>query len=144
MIGKNLSQSHTQENGIHQGFVISSVLFNIAIDDITTIIQNPGIYSLYAGGFVIFLTSGDPSLGQKILQQSIDKLNQWTLKNGFQLSKTNPLPFTSVECAALIILSTYISEITLFLIPKNRIFGLNFRPKINLGPICRPFEKFMP
>lgn len=79
-----LSTSHIQENRVPQGFVINPTLFNVAIYDISSILQKLVKASLYADDLVIFRSCVDPSVGQEILQESINQLDQWALTIGFQ------------------------------------------------------------
>lgn len=81
-----LSEKKPLNNGIPQGSVLSSTLFMIAINEVTTCLP-PGIgHSLYVDDFAIYYTS--PSLNhiQRKLNIALNAIHSWTTRSGFQFS----------------------------------------------------------
>ena len=76
-----------QEEGVPQGAVLSTTLFNVKINNIVKQID-PGVEcSLYVDDFVIMYKSPTIDVIQRKLQHTINTLEEWTLKNGFTISK---------------------------------------------------------
>ena len=76
-----------QEEGVPQGAILSTTLFNIKINDIVKQVD-PGVEcSLYVDDFVIMYRSPTIDAIQRKLQHTINRLEKWTLENGFTISK---------------------------------------------------------
>ena len=76
-----------QEEGVPQGAILSTTLFNFKINDIVKQV-NPGVEcSLYVDDFVIIYRSPTVDAIQGKLQHTIHSLEKWTLKNRFTISK---------------------------------------------------------
>ena len=76
-----------QEEGVPQGAILSTTLFNVKINNIVKQVD-PGVECfLYVDYFVIMYKYPTIDAVQRKLQQSINKLEEWTLKNGFTISK---------------------------------------------------------
>ena len=76
-----------QEEGVPQGAILSTTLFNVKINDIVKQVD-PGVEcSLYVDDFVIMYRSITIDAIQRKLQHTINRLEKWTLENGFTISK---------------------------------------------------------
>ena len=76
-----------QEEGVPQGAILSTTLFNVKINDIVKQVD-PGVEcSLYVDDFVIMYRSPTIDAIQRKLQHTINRLEKWTLENGFTISK---------------------------------------------------------
>ena len=76
-----------QEEGVPQGAILSTTLFNVKINDIVKQVD-PGVEcSLYVDDFVIMYRSPTIDAIQRKLQHTINRLEKWTLENGFTFSK---------------------------------------------------------
>ena len=76
-----------QEEGVPQGAILSTTLFNVKINDIVKQVD-PGVEcSLYVDDFVIMYKSPTIDAIQMKLQHTIHSLEKWTLENGFTISK---------------------------------------------------------
>ena len=76
-----------QEEGVPQGAILSTTLFNVKINDIVKQVD-PGVEcSLYVDDFVIMYRSPSIDAIQRKLQHTINRLEKWTLENGFTISK---------------------------------------------------------
>ena len=86
-----------QEEGVPQGAILSTTLFNIKINDIVKQVD-PGIEcSLYTDDFVIMYRSPTIDAIQRKLQHIIHSLEKWTLENGFTISKNKAFSNASLS-----------------------------------------------
>ena len=75
-----------QEEGVPQGAILSTTLFNVKINNIVKQVD-PGVEcSLYVD-FVIIYKSLSIDAIQRKLQHTFNRLEKWTLKDGFTISK---------------------------------------------------------
>ncbi len=84
----NLSSIFTQEEGVPQGAILSTTLFNVKINSISKELGIGIQCSLYVDDFLICYRAKSVRHIQRILQSQIHVLENWTLKNGFTISKT--------------------------------------------------------
>ena len=94
-LGSILSDKIFHREGVPQGAILSTTLFNIKINDIVKQVD-PGVEcSLYVDDFVIMYRSPTVDAIQRKLQHTINRLEKWTLENGFTISKnkTVAIPF---------------------------------------------------
>ena len=87
-LGTILSDNIFHQEGVPQGAILSTTLFNIKINDIVKQVD-PGVEccSLYVDDFVIMYRSPTIDAIQRKLQHTINRLEKWTLENGFTISK---------------------------------------------------------
>ena len=86
-LGTILSDVFHQEEGVPQGAILSTILFNVKINNIVKQVD-PGVEcSLYVDDFVIMYKSPTIDAMQRKLQHIINRLEKWTLENGFTISK---------------------------------------------------------
>ena len=76
-----------QEEGVPQGAILSTTLFNIKINDVVKQVDPCVECSLYVDDFVIMYRSPTIDAIQRKLQHTINWLEKWTLENGFTISK---------------------------------------------------------
>ena len=82
-----LSDVFHEEGGVPQGAILSATLFHVKINNIVKQVD-PGVEcSLYADDFIIMYRSPTIDAIQRKLQHTINRLEKWTLKNGFTISK---------------------------------------------------------
>ena len=82
-VGSSLSDYYEQEQGVPQGGVLSTTLFNIKIGDIVKCLSNITDCSLYVDGFCICYRSKSMGTIERQLQQNLNKI-----ENGFKFSKS--------------------------------------------------------
>lgn len=88
LYGNMLSDEYKQEEGVPQGAILSTTLFNIKLNDIVKAIL-PGIdCSLYVDDFVIIFSASRLPAVERNLQLCINSILEWTVKNGFTVSPT--------------------------------------------------------
>ena len=94
-LGPLLSDSFTQENGVPQGSVLSTTLFNVLINGVSEVIHLPVKHIIFADDLAIFLPCTDVKIGQEILQSTVDKIHSWSNLNSFVISpeKTTAIHF---------------------------------------------------
>ena len=88
LYGATISDHYTQEEGVPQGSILSTTLFNIKLNDIVKEVL-PGVEcSLYVDDFVLIFKSKSMRTIQRKLQRCINKVISWTSDNGFTINKT--------------------------------------------------------
>ena len=97
-----LSDSFTQEEGVPQGAILSTTLFNIKLNDIVKEVL-PGVEcSLYVDDFVLMFRSKSMCTIERKMKSCIQKVKAWTFKNGFTISegedKTVGMHFCRKQC----------------------------------------------
>ena len=87
-VGSTLSDLYDQEQGVPQGGVLSTTLFNIKINDIVKCLDNLTDCSLYVDDFCICFRSKSMRTIVRHLQQNLNKIEHWANNNGFKFSKS--------------------------------------------------------
>ena len=98
-INNTLSDLKPQEIGVPQGSILSMILFMIKINKITTCLSPEINGSLYVDDFLICYCSKNMVTIEKKIQQCINKISKWTMKNGFKISsnKTKCMHFCQIQ-----------------------------------------------
>ena len=137
LYGATSSDFYSQEEGVPQGAILSTTLFNIKLNGIVKAIL-PGVEcSLYVDDFVIMFRAKRSSVLTRRLNLCIEKIREWCRDNGFTISigegKTVAMHFCRYRCC-----STADSNMTLFLgndvidyVVKKKFLGLIWDPKLN-------------
>ena len=87
-VGSTLSDLYDQEQGVAQGGVLSTTLYNIKINDIVKCLDNLTDCSLYVDDFCICFRSKSMRTIERHLQQNLNKIEHWATNNGFKFSKS--------------------------------------------------------
>ena len=87
-VGSTLSDLYDQEQGVPQGSILSTTLFNIKINNIVNCLDNKTDGSLYVDDFGICYRSKNMRTIERHLQQSINRIEDWATNNGFKFSKS--------------------------------------------------------
>ena len=86
-IRSTLSDLKNQEEGVSQGSILSTTLFNIKINNIIKELSLDIYGSLYVDDcLIIYKSKYIPTLERK-LQHNINKISKWATENGFKFSK---------------------------------------------------------
>ena len=88
MVGSSLSDKYDQEEGVLQGGVLSTTIFNIKIDDIVKCLDNQTDCSLYVDDFCICFRLKSMRTAERHLQQNLHKIQHWATNNGFKFFKS--------------------------------------------------------
>ena len=96
LIGKSYSSTKSLENGIPQGSVLSCSLFILAINSLFNQIKLPVRALMYADDLVIYYNHRDLKEIQRLIQETLIQLQNWSLETGFKFSenKTKAMLFT--------------------------------------------------
>ena len=97
-----LSDSFIQEEGVPQGAILSTTLFNIKLNGIVKEVL-PGVEcSLYVDDFVLMFRSKSMRTIKRKMQKCIQKVKAWTFENGFTIAegedKTVGMHFCNKRC----------------------------------------------
>ena len=138
LYGNVLSEEHVQEEGVPQGAILSTTLFNVKLNNIVKAIL-PGVdCSLYVDDFVIIFRASRLGTVERKLQLCINSIVDWTIRNGFTISpaKTVAMHFCNTKKSKwdpkLFLGSTQIE-----IVKENKFLGiiwdskLTFKPHIN-------------
>ncbi len=86
LYGATVSDTYVQEEGVPQGAILSTTLFNIKLNDIVKVIM-PGVEcSLYVDDFVIMFKAKRMTCLSRKLKDSITAIEKWTRDNGFTIA----------------------------------------------------------
>ena len=85
-VGAAHSDYIEQEEGLPQGSALSVTLFAIAINEMPRQVTNGVNSTLYVDDFAIFTTASNPAHSSRAIQNSINKLQQWTKSKGMKFS----------------------------------------------------------
>lgn len=83
-----LSDPQMLDNGLPQGSVVSVVLFLIAINDVLSCLIRPVKGFLFADDLTIICSGRSLEPIIKLLQNVLNRLQEWAMKTGFKFSKT--------------------------------------------------------
>ena len=81
-VGSTLSDLYDQEQGVPQGSILSTTLFNMKINNIVNCLNNKTDGSLYVDDFGICYRSKNMRTIERHLQQSINRIEDWATNNG--------------------------------------------------------------
>ena len=93
------SDPKQQEIGVPQGSILSVILFMIKINEITTYLPQEIDGSLYVNDILVCYSSKNMITIERKMQQCINKILKWTMKNGFKISsnKTKCMHFCQIH-----------------------------------------------
>ena len=87
-VGSTLSDLYDQEQGVPQGAILSSTLFNVKLNDIINCLDYKTDASLYVDDFCICFRSKNMRTIERHLQQCLNRIEDWATRNGFKFSKS--------------------------------------------------------
>ena len=87
-VGSTLSDLYDQEQGVPQGSILSTTLFNIKINNIVKCLSDKTDCSLYNDDFCICYRSKNMRTVERKLQQNLTRIEDWATNNGFKFSKS--------------------------------------------------------
>ena len=86
--GSTLSEQFDQAQGVPQGSILSTTLFNIKINSIMDCLDPKTDGSLYVDDFCMCYRSKSMRTIERHLQQCINRIEKWASHNGFKFSKS--------------------------------------------------------
>ena len=131
-VGSTLSDQFGQAQGVPQGSILSTTLFNIKINNIVNCLDPKTEGSLYVDDFCICYRSKGMRTIERHLQQCLNKIENWALFNGFKFSKskTQCVHFVNLENYMIILNYIYMDLSFQLLMKRNFLvffFTENFR-----------------
>ena len=87
-VGSTLSDLYDQEQGVPQGAILSTTLFNVKLNDIVNCLDYKTDGSLYVDDFCICFRSKNMRTIERHLQQCLNRTENWATRNGFKFSKS--------------------------------------------------------
>ena len=84
----DLSDLYDQEQGVPQGAILSTILFNVKLNDIIKCLAYKTDDSLYVDDFCICFRSKNMHTIERHLQQCLNRIEDWAARNGFKFSKS--------------------------------------------------------
>ena len=87
-IGSTLSDLYDQEQGVPQGVILSTTLFNVKLNGIINCLDYKTDGSLYVDDFCICFRSKNMRTIERHLQQCLNRIEDWATRNGFKFSKS--------------------------------------------------------
>ena len=87
-VGSTLSYLCDQEQGVPQGAILSTTLFNMKLNDIINCLDYKTDGSLYVDDFCICFRSKNMRTIERHLQQCLNRIEDWAIRNGFKFSKS--------------------------------------------------------
>ena len=137
-VGSTLSDLYDQEQGVTQGSILSTTLFNIKINNIVNCLDNKTDGSLYVDDFGICYRSKNMRTIERHLQQSINRIEDWATNNGFKFSKSK------TQCVHFCKLRRIHNDPVLYLygspipvVEETKFLGVIFDRKLSFIPHIR-------
>ena len=87
-VWSTLSDTFRLSQGVPQGSILSTTLFNIKINSIMNCLDPKTDGSLYVDDFCMCYRSKSMRTIERHLQQCINRIEDWALHNGFKFSKS--------------------------------------------------------
>ena len=137
-VGSTLSDFYDQEQGVPQGSILSTTLFNIKINNIVKCLDSKTDGSLYVDDFGICYRSKNMRTIEKKLQQCINRIEDWATSNGFKFSKSK------TQCVHFCKLRKVHNDPVLYLygspipvVEESKFLGVIFDRKLSFIPHIR-------
>ena len=107
-VGSTFSDEFNQEEGVPQGSILTTTLFNIKINDIVKEVNTGVENSLYVDDFGICFRSKHMRTIERQLQQTLTKVENWATENGINFHNLRRNVFIFVNCVVCITIQNYI------------------------------------
>ena len=139
LLGTTLSDTYFQEEGVPQGAILSTTLFNLKINDIAKELKSGVECSLYVDDFHICFRAKRMALIERRLQSQIDRIDNWTLNNGFRFSEDKTVamlfvpPYLKPE-HRLPDPKLYIGNHLIKVVPQTKFLGLIWDSRLTFLP----------
>ena len=99
LLNATLSENtFVQEEGVPQGAILSTTLFNVKLNDIAKVLTSNINCSLYVDDFTIYVRSKKLSYIGRHLQININRIVKWTRENGFTVSPNKTVAMRFCRC----------------------------------------------
>ncbi|XP_023212009.1 uncharacterized protein LOC111614875 [Centruroides sculpturatus] len=137
-MGNTLSRSFVQEEGVHQGCILSVTLFLIKINSIANYLPPSVKHSLYVDDFQISCQSSNMSFIERQLQTSLNRIDHWSNTNGFSFNteKTSCTHFCR-RCGLHLDPEIYLNGVKILMVNEAKFLGVLFDHKLTFLPHLR-------
>ena len=143
LLGTTFStEEFSQEEGVPQGAILSTTLFNVKLNDIVKALPEDIRSSLYVDDFKIYFRSPSIDTIERRLQLAINKIENWTLKNGFTVSPIKTKAMLFCKCGRKCrdpILTLCKQEIEI--VREHKFLGLIWDQKLTFKPHMEYLKK---
>ena len=95
----HFDNTFVQEEGVPQGAILSTTLFNVKLNEIAEQLSKDAGCSVYVDDFVIFMKSSTPAGLSRVLQNNIHKIVEWTTRNGFSICQDKTVAMHFCNCS---------------------------------------------
>ena len=92
-------KTFVQEEGVPQGAILSTTLFNVKLNEIAEQLSQEVKCSVYVDDFVIFMKSSTPAGIARTFQISINKISDWARRNGFTICEDKTVAMHFCNCS---------------------------------------------
>ncbi|XP_015368417.1 PREDICTED: RNA-directed DNA polymerase from mobile element jockey-like [Diuraphis noxia] len=133
-VNDKTSSTHTIENELPQGSILSVTLFLVAINNICNNLPKPAKFILFADDCIIYCSRSQIITTTLFLQQALDSLARWSSETGlsFSSTKTQCIVFIKKKKDPLPILNLMNTQFPFA--NSIRIVGLIFDHKLTWRP----------
>ena len=136
-VGSTLYDLCDQEQGVPQGNILSTTLFNVKLNDIINCLDYKTDGSLYIDDFCICFCSKNMRTIERHLQQCLNRIEDWATRNGFKFSKskTQCVHFCQqpkIHNDPALYIHVYGSEI--LVVAESKFLGVIFDRKLSFIP----------
>jgi ribonuclease HI len=140
-ISNNQSNPRVLENGVPQGSVLSVTLFLVVFNSIFNCVKLPVKTIAFADDFVIFIRSKRIKFIERKLQESIDRLLEWSNKTGFSFSnKKTVAMFITKRRNHIIKPELFMETLKIEYVSENIFLGLKLNNKLNWTSHCKTIK----
>ena len=128
--GNTMSQSFTASNGVRQGGIMSPILFNTYMDDLSTTLNNSGYGCYFNGTLYNHLMYADDTCiiapSPKGLYELLSLCNEFAITNNinFNASKSKYMCFSAKSFSNLHIPNMYINDVLIPLVDHTKYLGV--------------------
>ena len=88
-----------QEEGVPQGAILSTTLFNVKLNEIAEQLSDDANCSVYVDDFVIFMKSSTSDGIRRRLQLNINRIDDWAQRNGFTICREKTVAMHFCNCS---------------------------------------------
>ena len=142
-INNTLSKIVSLNNGIPQGSPLSAILFIVAFDQLSKILNtfNKMEHALYADDAIIFTKTAQMSIVEETFSQIINKIAEWGKVSGATLSIEKCKIIHICKKRNCQTINVNINNIAIELVSKLRILGVIFDSKYTFKQHCLELRK---
>ena len=134
-VGSEFSSPYLQEEGVHQGSVLSVTLFAVAINSLMEHIPASVQGSLFVDDFAVYCSWSNAFEAGRKIQAAVDAASNWAKSKGFRFSpqKTKAIRFTRTRKREEIP-TLFLKDSILAYEDEVKFLGVIFDKKLTFSP----------